>query len=70
MLKTWAIIILIRLDCLSVMSSTSPLTHFDAQGQAHMVDVGTKAADRGMVMTGVKVLEKQGGKSGHWVTQE
>ena len=26
------------------MSSTSPLTHFDAQGQAHMVDVGTKAA--------------------------
>jgi molybdenum cofactor biosynthesis enzyme len=35
-----------------------------------MVDVGTKAADRGMVMTGVKVLEKQGGKSGHWVTQE
>ncbi len=26
------------------MSSTSPLTHFDAQGQAHMVDVGAKAA--------------------------
>ena len=24
-------------------SSTSPLTHFDAQGQAHMVDVGGKA---------------------------
>ena len=23
--------------------STSPLTHFDAQGQAHMVDVGAKA---------------------------
>jgi cyclic pyranopterin phosphate synthase len=23
---------------------TSPLTHFDAQGQAHMVDVGAKAA--------------------------
>lgn len=23
--------------------ATSPLTHFDAQGQAHMVDVGTKA---------------------------
>ena len=22
----------------------SPLTHFDAQGQAHMVDVGAKAA--------------------------
>jgi len=27
-----------------------------------------KAADRGMVMTDVKLLEKQGGKSGHWVT--
>ena len=26
--------------------STSPLTHFDAQGQAHMVDVGAKAAAR------------------------
>ena len=26
------------------MSDTSPLTHFDAQGQAHMVDVGAKAA--------------------------
>ena len=26
-----------------------------------------KAADRGMVMTDVKLLEKQGGKSGHWL---
>ena len=26
-----------------------------------------KAADRGMTMTDVKLLEKQGGKSGHWV---
>ena len=25
-----------------------------------------KAADRGMVMTDVRLLEKQGGKSGHW----
>ena len=25
------------------MSTSSPLTHFDAQGQAHMVDVGAKA---------------------------
>lgn len=25
-------------------SPTSPLTHFDAQGQAHMVDVGSKPA--------------------------
>ncbi|NDY91005.1 cyclic pyranopterin monophosphate synthase MoaC [Ideonella livida] len=26
-----------------------------------------KAADKGMVMTDVRLLEKQGGKSGHWV---
>jgi cyclic pyranopterin phosphate synthase len=26
-----------------------------------------KAADRGMVMTGVRLLEKRGGKSGHYV---
>ena len=25
-----------------------------------------KAADRGMIITDVKLLEKQGGKSGHW----
>ena len=30
----------------SMTSSTSPLTHFDAQGQAHMVDVGAKPATR------------------------
>jgi cyclic pyranopterin phosphate synthase len=29
-----------------------------------------KAADRGMEMTGVRLLEKQGGKSGHWVAQK
>lgn len=29
-----------------------------------------KAADRGMVMEGIRVLEKQGGKSGHWVAPE
>ncbi len=28
-----------------------------------------KAVDRGMEMTGVRLLEKQGGKSGHWVAQ-
>ena len=27
-------------------ASSSPLTHFDAQGQAHMVDVGAKSATR------------------------
>ncbi|HQC97790.1 MAG TPA: cyclic pyranopterin monophosphate synthase MoaC [Aquabacterium sp.] len=26
-----------------------------------------KAADRGMVMTDIRLLEKQGGKSGHWL---
>ena len=26
-----------------------------------------KAADRGMVITDVALLEKQGGRSGHWV---
>ncbi len=26
-----------------------------------------KAADRGMTITNVKLLEKQGGKSGHWL---
>jgi cyclic pyranopterin phosphate synthase len=29
-----------------------------------------KAADRGMVMTNVRVLEKHGGKSGDWTAQE
>lgn len=28
-----------------------------------------KAADRGMVMGEIKLLEKQGGKSGHWTAQ-
>ena len=29
-----------------------------------------KAADRGMVMTDVRLLEKQGGKSGHWRAED
>jgi cyclic pyranopterin phosphate synthase len=29
-----------------------------------------KAADRGMVMTDIRLLEKQGGKSGHWVAPD
>ena len=28
------------------LSSSAPLTHFDAEGQAHMVDVGAKAETR------------------------
>ncbi|WP_143903330.1 cyclic pyranopterin monophosphate synthase MoaC [Tepidimonas thermarum] len=31
-------------DATSVAGAGAPLTHFDAQGQAHMVDVGAKAA--------------------------
>ncbi len=29
-----------------------------------------KAVDRGMVMSEIKLLEKQGGKSGHWVVEK
>jgi cyclic pyranopterin monophosphate synthase len=29
-----------------------------------------KAVDRGMVMEGVRLLEKRGGKSGHWVAPD
>ena len=29
-----------------------------------------KAVDRGMVMTNVRLLEKQGGKSGHWLADD
>ena len=29
-----------------------------------------KAADRGMVMGDIRLLEKQGGKSGHWVAED
>ena len=29
-----------------------------------------KAADRGMTITDVKLLEKQGGKLGHWVADK
>src|ERR1043165_9031146 len=29
-----------------------------------------KAADRGMVMSDIRLLEKQGGKSGHWVAED
>jgi cyclic pyranopterin phosphate synthase len=29
-----------------------------------------KAVDRGMSMHGIRLLEKQGGKSGHWVAEE
>ena len=29
-----------------------------------------KAVDRGMRMDGIRLIEKQGGKSGHWVAEE
>jgi cyclic pyranopterin phosphate synthase len=28
-----------------------------------------KAADKGMVMSDIRLLEKKGGKSGHWQTE-
>jgi len=37
-------------------ASTAALTLFDM----------CKAVDRGMTITGLRVMEKQGGKSGHW----
>ena len=42
----------------SIPNTSSPLTHFDSQGQAHMVDVGAKAAThRVAVATGrIKML--------------
>jgi cyclic pyranopterin monophosphate synthase len=40
-------------------SPTSPLTHFDAEGQAHMVDVGNKAAtERVAVAEGCIVMQR------------
>ena len=38
-------------------ASTAALTLYDM----------CKAVDRGMMITGIRVMEKQGGKSGHWV---
>ncbi len=29
-----------------------------------------KAVDRGMVISDIKLLEKSGGKSGHWIRDE
>jgi molybdenum cofactor biosynthesis enzyme len=29
-----------------------------------------KAVDKGMVIDAVRLLEKQGGKSGHWIREE
>jgi len=29
-----------------------------------------KAVDRGMCMTDIRLLEKQGGKSGHWRAED
>ncbi|MEZ5606608.1 MAG: cyclic pyranopterin monophosphate synthase MoaC [Burkholderiaceae bacterium] len=36
-------------------SSPSPLTHFDAQGQAHMVDVGAKPATHRVAVAGGRI---------------
>ena len=36
--------------------TASPFTHFDAQGQAHMVDVGAKAATRRVAVAQGRIL--------------
>lgn len=36
-------------------AAASPLTHFDAQGQAHMVDVGGKPATRRVAVAGGRI---------------
>ena len=41
-------------------ASTAALTIYDM----------CKAVDRGMTITGLKVVEKQGGKSGHWTLED
>ena len=50
--------------------SLSKLTRKSRRGRASWQprhnDAG-KAVDRGMTITGVRLLEKQGGKSGHYV---
>jgi cyclic pyranopterin phosphate synthase len=39
----------------TAMSSSSPLTHFDAQGQAHMVDVGAKSSTHRVAVAGGRI---------------
>jgi cyclic pyranopterin phosphate synthase len=38
------------------MPSSSPLTHFDAQGQAHMVDVAAKAATHRVAIASGRIV--------------
>ena len=38
-------------DTTTPAAPASPLTHFDAQGQAHMVDVGSKASTHRIAVT-------------------
>ena len=40
------------------MTTTSPLTHFDVNGQAHMVDVGAKAATHRIAIAQGKIAMK------------
>ncbi|RRD58045.1 cyclic pyranopterin monophosphate synthase MoaC [Comamonadaceae bacterium OH2545_COT-014] len=43
---------------MSAPSLASPLTHFDAHGQAHMVDVGGKPATRRVAVAGGRIEMK------------
>ena len=40
---------------IAMPDSASPLTHFDAQGQAHMVDVGAKPATHRVAVAGGRI---------------
>ena len=51
-----------------VLVSTGLETPLSLHGGLRPIDM-CKAADRGMVMTKVRVLEKHGGKSGDWTAQ-
>jgi cyclic pyranopterin phosphate synthase len=46
------------MDTISAVNTDSPLTHFDSQGQAHMVDVGAKAeTQRSATATGTILMQ-------------
>jgi len=42
-------------SCLKTTNTMSTLTHFDAQGQAHMVDVAAKAATHRIGIAGGRI---------------
>ena len=53
-------------------TSETNLTHFDASGNAVMVDVSEKTVTfrEGMELGEIHLVEKTGGKSGHYIRAE